>query len=99
MKDSNLTKHRTYTMTVNSRMIDKAIREATRVINVQTTELNYIMSKYLEHHNLIDIKARNVFKKDLLLLVLKYCYSFNICRIKDNIINTEKTDILHPRCS
>ena len=92
IEDSNIIKYRTYVIVVNSRIIDKAIRKAIRVINAWIVELNYIVSKYLEYYYLIDIEIRNTFKKDLLLSVLKCYYSFNICRIIDNIINIEKTD-------
>ena len=94
-----MTKYRTFVMIVNSRIIDKAFRKAIRVINAQTVELNYITLKYLEYYNLIDIEARNMFKKGLSLLVLKCCYSFNMYGIRDDIINAEKTNILCPKCN
>ena len=62
------------------------------------TELNYIMSKFLEYHNIIDINMRNLFEKGL-LLVLKYSFSFDIDRIRDSMINMQKTNISCSRYS
>ena len=99
MEDSNITKHRTHVIIVNSKIIDKATREAIRVTNTQTAELNYIILKYLEYCNLIDNEVRNMFKKDLLLSALKCYYSFNMHRTRDNMFNIKKTNALCLRYS
>ena len=91
-KDNNIAKYGIYTMIINSRIMDNTIREAVRVIDIQTVELNYIISKYIEYYNLIDIEARNTFKKGLFLLALKYCYRFNMHRTRNNTINGKKTN-------
>jgi len=85
-------KHRACIVIVSSRIIEKSSRESIRVIDTKTTKMNYIMLKYLDHYDLIDMKVRNMFKKDFLSLVLKYYYHFSTHRTRDNMINIEKTN-------
>ena len=63
------------------------------------TELNYVISKFLEYHNIIGINIGNLFEKGLSLLVLKYSFSFDIDRIRDSMINMQKTNISCSRYS
>ena len=97
IEDNSIIKHEIHAVIVNSRIMEKSLRKSIRVIDTKNTKISYIISKYPDHYNLIDIKVRNMFKKGLLSSTLKYYCSFNICRIRNNMINTKKTNASYPR--
>ena len=77
--------------------MDKPIQETIRVIDAINTELNYITLKFLYYCTIINVDIRNIFRKGLLSLELKYFYSLNMYRWGDSIINMQKSNILYLR--
>ena len=62
-------------------------------------KIDYIIDKYLKYYEIIDYTVQNIFNKGVLSVVLKYMYRFNLCSIRDRVINKVKTDIACSRCS
>ena len=61
--------------------------------------MDYIIDKFSEYPKMIDHIVWNIFKKGMSLVVLIYIHGFNLCNIRDEMINKVKTDTAYSRCS
>ena len=67
--------------------MDKVVREVVRVSNTLVAEYNRLIEIKEDDYQYTDLEVRNIFYREVLLSMLKSTYSFNICRIRDYIIN------------
>ena len=67
------------------------ISEIVRIIDVELSEIDYIVLKFGENWKFIDYEARISFYKGVIASVLKYASRFNYYINKYLIINKEST--------
>ena len=58
-------------------LLDKAIGKVVRIIDAETNEIDYLVSKFSNNWKLVDYKVRTIFYKDTTAGVLKCSSSFN----------------------
>ena len=77
---------------VDNEVMERLIIEAIRTIDATTNELNYVIEKYPQHYEMIDLEARNSFPNGLLTWEIKHTAAFNMQRNIEYLPNESKED-------
>jgi len=81
-------------------MIGRSVNKMIRILDAKEMELEYIKGKYLDHWEVIDLDAREVFNTGSVIRALMKCiFSFNQYSTRDAAINKTNTTKEYPRCS
>ena len=67
-----------------------------RIEDAKQAEWEYAKSKFPNMIELIDLEARNVFTKGVIISILKYIYRFNYYASRDSMINNDILSSKYP---
>ena len=83
--------YRSYKIKTKNRTHYKVVKEIIRIADAEKEEYQYAKSKFENKIDFINLKAREAFPNGVSIVILKYCYGFNIIEVRGNIINKSTT--------
>jgi len=72
-------------------LLERAISEIVRIIDIESSEIDYIVSKFRENWKFVNYEARTLFYKGATASILKYTSGFNHHINQYSMINKEST--------